>query len=1784
MGRLFPWSSCKVESITINYIKTPLVSVICVSLFSVQTMTTQVAVILACLLLAPHASMQQQAGILDSAFRRVFPHGKSELVFLLDSSDSIGADDFGVELFFVESLMTEFSIGWNATQVAIVSYSENVTRHIDYISGESGNKCTFLSAMKAVNYTGGSSTDTAKALQEAREILVHSRPDVKRVVILLSDGVSNTGDDPVTVANLLKAGGVEIFTISVKTQLERIASTGDHYFAYHSFDDFERLALRARRDPHETMYDDSVNQTLCDSLCHQPFPEAGYGCCDLTAKCTCSLDSGRHACVCGPGTYGRNGFLLQCKLCPRGTYKSTYEPTDGCTPCPPDSTTAAEGSKLLGACFCKEGYEGDPMRGESCRYDVPPEITCPFSVVTEADPGLSSAEVSWDMPIIQDNQDGTDALTLTVSPSGMKPPYRFEIGWVVITYTVTDSAGLSSVCPFKVVVLDTQPPTVESCPGPIIDITSGEKIKAVTWDEPQFGDNSMQDLQIVKSHEQGANLSWGTHIVTYTATDSARLSAECRFTIRLGLVTCPILTSPRNGQMSPSPCSNHSQSVCSFHCDVGYELEDAASAERRCQANGHWTETIQQCRKSFKSKFKWNYCSALILIILRPLLTMVLFTLTEVQCVALSKPSNGLISCQNQEAGNLNVYGTICRFTCSNGYNPAGSRERVCTASGEWSGDDFTCRSITCPILPPLRHGSIEPSQCANKRRVKFICIFKCKEGFRRVGPTFKMCEASGSWSNPGEEVACVDDVPPEITCPASVVKEADPGLSSAEVSWDMPIIQDNQDGTDALTLTVSPSGMKPPHRFEIGSVVITYTVTDSAGLSSVCPFKVVVLDTQPPTVDSCPVPIIDITSADKVKAVTWDEPQFADNSRHDLQIVKSHEQGANLSWGTHIVTYTATDSARLSAECRFTIRLGPSSCPNYPDPRNGARACDQWLFGQFCRVHCNRAFEFTETPAIWYICSGSTWRTFPTGRAIPWPDCSERAPAHGSRRGMSSQYMYYVRDCINSATQGAIKAAFVEDFKDSILGKNGGCFAENSCEVEYVTVYCGEIDENTRRRRPRAADPGDETDFANVVTLDFTVTTRIRSVDKTQLENQLANAVRTLDEISRDYERLAQAGQLQLVVDNQILPVVEDSVLVNQSVPLCQNGSVALDGTDCISCAVGSYLDSNRQACRVCDEGTYQDEDGQDQCKSCPWGTWTEGPQAKDVSECRPECKPGTYSPSGLATCWPCTRGFFQPGFKQTACLPCREGTTTPAKGSRSASDCQAVCGPGTFSATGLQPCRPCPLGSYQPDEQQTHCVPCAGSETTAVDGATSEAECREIDACESAPCENGAQCTSHRGAFHCQCVTGFAGTTCDTEIDECRSQPCLFNATCVDQVGGFDCLCTPGYEGALCGTEINECLSDPCQNEAKCQDQVAGFDCDCVDGFWGPLCENRPDPCAGQACLNEGFCIPTPGSFQCLCQSGFKGLRCETDVNECDLLPCQNGARCENTPGGYQCACVPGFEGTHCEVNIDECVHHSCANGSTCSDVIAGYQCLCPPGVTGQFCETEMSQDFLLNFTSSLTSDFSLIRTRHAEFQEITLSVWLRTTDTTNMGTPISYAATRPASNSSAGGGGAGTGSRLVDNALTVTDCSSLRVYVNGLVIFTEVAVNNGRWHSLAFTWRRAVGDWHLYVNGTQAANGTTGPSTEAIPGQGAFVLGQEQDAIGGAFSSREAYLGEIYKLNIWDRVLPEDDIQNLSHFCHQEKGNVVAWSDFLAGLEGGLEPKPTNATGEVPGCEFY
>ena len=71
----------------------------------------------------------------------------------------------------------------------------------------------------------------------------------------------------------------------------------------------------------------------------------------------------------------------------------------------------------------------------------------------------------------------------------------------------------------------------------------------------------------------------------------------------------------------------------------------------------------------------------------------------------------------------------------------------------------------------------------------------------------------------------------------------------------------------------------------------------------------------------------------------------------------------------------------------------------------------------------------------------------------------------------------------------------------------------------------------------------------------------------------------------------------------------------------------------------------------------------------------------------------------------------------------------------------------------------------------------------------------------------------------------------------------------------------------------------------------------------------------------------------------------------------------------------------------------------------------------------------------------------------------------------------------------------------------------------------------------------------------------------GSGLFVLGQEQDKVGGQFNAVESFIGELTSLHIWDHVITMDEVDWLSHTCAELKGNVKSWGDFQLNLHGQL-----------------
>lgn len=86
----------------------------------------------------------------------------------------------------------------------------------------------------------------------------------------------------------------------------------------------------------------------------------------------------------------------------------------------------------------------------------------PVDIITNTDPGLNTAIVSWIEPTANDVQDGPITPVLT---GGLASGSPFPIGIVTVDYTATDSAGNSSIASFTVTVVQNEFPWLILLPG-----------------------------------------------------------------------------------------------------------------------------------------------------------------------------------------------------------------------------------------------------------------------------------------------------------------------------------------------------------------------------------------------------------------------------------------------------------------------------------------------------------------------------------------------------------------------------------------------------------------------------------------------------------------------------------------------------------------------------------------------------------------------------------------------------------------------------------------------------------------------------------------------------------------------------------------------------------------------------------------------------------------------------------------------------------------------------------------------------------------------------------------------------------------------------------------------------------------------------------------------------------------------------------------------------------------------------------------------------------------------
>jgi len=157
-----------------------------------------------------------------------------------------------------------------------------------------------------------------------------------------------------------------------------------------------------------------------------------------------------------------------------------------------------------------------------------------------------------------------------------------------------------------------------------------------------------------------------------------------------------------------------------------------------------------------------------------------------------------------------------------------------------------------------------------------------------------------------------------------------------------------------------------------------------------------------------------------------------------------------------------------------------------------------------------------------------------------------------------------------------------------------------------------------------------------------------------------------------------------------------------------------------------------------------------------------------------------------------------------------------------------------------------------------------------------------------------------------------------------------------------------------------------------------------------------------------------------------------------------------------------------------------------------------------------------------------------------EITAEFWMKSSDTTKNGTPVSYAVS---SN---------------DNEFSIYNYKNFSPHIKGVAITTGVSANDGAWHHIAVTWRSFDGQIKLYKDGAVAFSNNIQAGQVMAQG-GALVLGQEQDSVGDSFDVTQAFLGLIDEVRIYNRVLTASEIQDHRNSTFKNEAGLVALWHF-------------------------
>ncbi|XP_077577223.1 neuronal pentraxin-2 isoform X2 [Stigmatopora nigra] len=197
-----------------------------------------------------------------------------------------------------------------------------------------------------------------------------------------------------------------------------------------------------------------------------------------------------------------------------------------------------------------------------------------------------------------------------------------------------------------------------------------------------------------------------------------------------------------------------------------------------------------------------------------------------------------------------------------------------------------------------------------------------------------------------------------------------------------------------------------------------------------------------------------------------------------------------------------------------------------------------------------------------------------------------------------------------------------------------------------------------------------------------------------------------------------------------------------------------------------------------------------------------------------------------------------------------------------------------------------------------------------------------------------------------------------------------------------------------------------------------------------------------------------------------------------------------------------------------------------------------------------------FQLSFP--IRSNYMYARVKRTLPQDIfamTLCLWLKAGAGPAMGTPFSYSAP-------------GQANQVV---LIEWGGDPVELLIDDKAVSLPWTLSDGNWNHVCVTWSTRDGHWEAYQDGELRGSGRNLASWRPIRAGGVFILGQEQDTLGGRFDATQSFVGELADVQMWSSVLNAVDIQRLASCGGLLTGDVISWSDSEFELHGGVVKHP-------------